>query len=146
MGARGRSGNRWLRTSRAAFLLTRRAAVRRIARALEERRRNGPDNFQFWILALVMGAAAGYAAIGFRLAISEVQTLLYGADDVRLHTQLSGLHPVWVIGIPIVGGLVVVLILWASSALAASSIEVLAYGVQLSSGAMTLGDALPFEA
>ncbi|MEO0680108.1 MAG: chloride channel protein [Pseudomonadota bacterium] len=74
-------------------------------------RRQGPTEVQFWVIALAVGIAAGYAAVLFRLAISTLQTLVYGADDLMLHTQLSELSPVWVIGIPVVGGLAVGLIL-----------------------------------
>jgi CIC family chloride channel protein len=73
--------------------------------------RNGPAAVQFWLIALLVGIAAGYAAIGFRLAISSLQTLIYGVDDVHLHTRIEELSWVIVIGVPILGGLAVGLIL-----------------------------------
>lgn len=59
----------------------------------------------FWLTALAVGVAAGYAAIGFRLAISLLQGLLYGADDATIHSHAADLDPLVVIVIPILGGL-----------------------------------------
>ncbi|MEM1313621.1 MAG: chloride channel protein [Pseudomonadota bacterium] len=70
-------------------------------------RRAGPNEWQFWTIALLVGIAAGYAAVLFRFGIAALQTLVYGEDDILLHTHLSGLNPVWIITIPIVGGLLV---------------------------------------
>jgi CIC family chloride channel protein len=81
------------------------------ARGWETIRRYGPNQVQFWFMALFLGIAAGYAAIGFRQAIASLQTLIYGADDHRLHSALTGLHPIVVVGVPILGGLAVGLIL-----------------------------------
>ncbi|MGF1659134.1 MAG: chloride channel protein [Rubrimonas sp.] len=61
----------------------------------------------FWLVSLLLGVAAGYAAIGFRLAIYEAQTLLYGADDYTIHSQAATLNPLIVMVIPILGGLTV---------------------------------------
>ena len=76
-------------------------------------RAKGPSQLTFWLLALLIGIAAGAAAIGFRVAISEIQGLLYGADDHTLATTLGSLNWKWVVGIPTLGGLAVGLILWA---------------------------------
>lgn len=76
-------------------------------------RTKGPSQLTFWLLALVIGVAAGMAALGFRVAISEIQGLLYGADDHTLATTLGSLDWKWVVGIPVLGGLAVGLILWA---------------------------------
>ncbi|OUS05080.1 voltage-gated chloride channel [Rhodobacterales bacterium 52_120_T64] len=81
--------------------------------ALSTIRTKGPGQLTFWLLALVIGVAAGAAALGFRVAISEIQGLLYGADDHTLATTLGSLDWKWVVGIPILGGLAVGLILWA---------------------------------
>ncbi|MFO7854905.1 MAG: chloride channel protein, partial [Paracoccaceae bacterium] len=89
----------------------RRSLRRGWAEAREALRRQGPTAVQFWLLALGLGIAAGYAAIAFRLSISQLQTLIYGADDLRLHTHLSGLSPAVVVGVPILGGLAVGVIL-----------------------------------
>ena len=79
--------------------------------ALSTIRTKGPGQLTFWLLALVIGVAAGAAALGFRVAISEIQSLLYGADDKTLATTLGSLDWKWVLGIPILGGLAVGLIL-----------------------------------
>jgi CIC family chloride channel protein len=63
--------------------------------------RGGP---LIWGLGVVVGVAAGYAAIGFRLAIAALQTLLYGADDETIHSLAADLNPLVVIVIPILGG------------------------------------------
>ena len=74
-------------------------------------RTKGPSQLTFWMLALVIGIAAGAAALGFRVAISELQGLFYGADDHTLATTLGSLDWKWVVGIPVFGGLAVGLIL-----------------------------------
>ncbi len=74
-------------------------------------RTKGPSQLTFWVLALIIGVAAGAAALVFRVAISEVQGLLYGADNSTLTTTLGSLDWKWVVGIPILGGLAVGLIL-----------------------------------
>lgn len=76
-------------------------------------RNNGPSQITFWVLALLIGITAGAAALGFRVAISEIQELLYGANDHTLATTLDGLDWKWVIAIPVAGGLAVGFILWA---------------------------------
>ena len=60
-----------------------------------------------WALGALVGVAAGYAAIGFRLAIARLQTLLYGADDATIHSQAADLNPLVVLAIPIAGGALV---------------------------------------
>ncbi|WP_112321507.1 chloride channel protein [Oceanibium sediminis] len=74
-------------------------------------RHRGPDAVQFWLIALMIGVAAGLAAVAFRLGIVWLQENIYGASDVMLASQLATLHWGWVVTIPILGGLVVGLIL-----------------------------------
>ena len=74
-------------------------------------RTRGPGQVQFWLIALFIGIAAGFAAVGFRVAITWLQETIYGANDTELATHLAGLHWGWVIAIPILGGLAVGLIL-----------------------------------
>lgn len=75
-------------------------------------RQHGPNQIQFWFIALAIGIASGYAALGFRKGISALQGWLYGAEDLHmLHSFAEGLHWYWVLLIPICGGLVVGLIL-----------------------------------
>mgnify|MGYP005848909607 CR=1 FL=1 len=109
----GESGGRPLRRLRAGLRSLRREGRKLAAEGWARLRREGPDRAQFWILALVVGVAAGYAAIGFRLAIFELQTLFYGVDDFELHTRLAALSPWVVVGVPILGGLAVGLLMRA---------------------------------
>ena len=60
-----------------------------------------------WAAGLVVGVASGYAAVGFRVAIAALQTLLYGADDETIHSQAADLNPLVVVAIPILGGFAV---------------------------------------
>ena len=75
-------------------------------------RTRGPGQFQFWLIALVIGIAAGFAALFFRKGINALQAFLYGTDDVRhLHSFAEGLPWYMILLIPVFGGLVVGLIL-----------------------------------
>ncbi|MEM9211436.1 MAG: chloride channel protein [Pseudomonadota bacterium] len=66
---------------------------------------------RFWLLALLVGLCAGAATLGFRVAISNLQSLFYGADDVMLASVAKTL-PWWlVLVLPICGGLIVGMIL-----------------------------------
>ena len=75
-------------------------------------RERGPGKITFWFIALMIGIAAGFAALLFRKGINWLQAALYGTDDVQyLHSFISGLHWYWVVLIPMLGGLTVGLIL-----------------------------------
>lgn len=75
-------------------------------------RHRGPNQIQFWFIALAIGVAAGFAALIFRKGVNGLQTYLYGTDNVRLlHSFASSLPWYLVLIIPICGGLVVGLIL-----------------------------------
>ena len=74
-------------------------------------RDRGPSKVQFWIIALLIGTAAGLAALGFRLGISALQTAIYGTDDMRLASVARGLPWWWVLAAPVAGGLLVGVIL-----------------------------------
>lgn len=91
----------------------RRAGAGRFALgALVHLRRHGPASLLFWFLALVIGFAAGAAALLFRLAISGLQSLLYGTGDpAQLHSFAQTLPWYWIVLIPVTGGLAVGLIL-----------------------------------
>ena len=72
----------------------------------------GPNQMQFWFIALLLGIAAGAAAVVFRLGIIWLQSTVYGAEDITLlHSFAAGLDWYQVLIIPICGGLVVGLIL-----------------------------------
>lgn len=75
-------------------------------------RHRGPGQVTFWFIALLIGIAAGFAALFFRKSINWLQSTFYGTDDVQnLHTFITGLDWYWVILIPTLGGLTVGLIL-----------------------------------
>lgn len=82
-----------------------------IAQALNVVRRHGVGQVRFWFLALLIGALAGTATLGFRLSISGLQAWIYGADDLTLASAARDLPWYVVLVTPILGGLVVGLIL-----------------------------------
>ena len=83
-----------------------------LRRGLQLVRQNGPSQVQFWFIALLIGIAAGFAALFFRKGIEALQALLYGTDNVQtLHSFAGSLPWYWVLLIPICGGLVVGVIL-----------------------------------
>lgn len=84
-----------------------RRGLAKCGRALNAVRHRGLGAIQFWIIALLIGIAAGFAAVGFRLGIIALQEAIYGANDAVLASHLAGLHWGWVLSIPILGGLVV---------------------------------------
>jgi len=86
-----------------------RAALRH---AMQTVRRRGPSQIQFWFIALLVGIAAGFAALIFRKAISGLQTLMYGHEDVRAMVDVVRDLPWWwVVLVPMLGGLVVGVVL-----------------------------------
>lgn len=99
----------------------------------------GPENFRFWIVALVLGVAAGYAALGFRVLVSFMQEQLYGADDTTLASHAAQLPWVWIVILPILGGLFVGL-LWhvASADHRAHSVADVIEGAALREGRVSL--------
>ena len=80
--------------------------------ALRIIRQNGPSQIQFWIIALLIGISAGFAALMFRLGVESLQAFLYGVDDVsRLKSFAAELDWYLVFSLPVAGGLWVGLIL-----------------------------------
>lgn len=80
--------------------------------ALRIIRQNGPSQIQFWIIALLIGISAGFAALMFRLGVESLQAFLYGVDDVsRLKSFAAELDWYLVFSLPVAGGLGVGLIL-----------------------------------
>lgn len=74
--------------------------------------RRGPSQVQFWFIALLIGIAAGIAALLFRKGITALQTLAYGYEDVtQIHSFAATLPWYVVLTVPIFGGLAVGLIL-----------------------------------
>lgn len=80
--------------------------------ALQVMKAHGPNQIQFWFIALAIGVAAGGASVLFRLGIELIQTSVYGTKDIlTLHSFAAGLVWYQVLLIPICGGLLVGLIL-----------------------------------
>nr|WP_246162389.1 chloride channel protein [Roseovarius faecimaris] len=72
----------------------------------------GPSQIQFWFIALLIGIAAGFAALLFRKGITALQTWAYGAEDIsQIHSFAETLPWYVVFIVPILGGLVVGLVL-----------------------------------
>jgi CIC family chloride channel protein len=75
-------------------------------------REKGPGQITFWFIALLVGIAAGFAALFFRKGIEALQQTLYGVDNIRMiHSFAESLPWVMILLIPVAGGLVVGLIL-----------------------------------
>ena len=83
-----------------------------LGRGWSHMRRRGPSQIQFWFIALMIGIAAGLAAVLFRFGVSFLQQTLYGVEDVtKLHSFAESLPWYWVLIIPMMGGVVVGIIL-----------------------------------
>ncbi|MCR9112548.1 MAG: chloride channel protein [Rhodobacteraceae bacterium] len=94
------------------FAQKRHAAGKALSSGWRVLRDKGPSQFQFWLIALFIGIAAGFAALLFRKGIIALQQLVYGTEDVwRIHSFAETLPWYWILCIPIIGGLVVGLIL-----------------------------------
>lgn len=75
-------------------------------------RHRGPSQVQFWFIALLIGIAAGFAALFFRKGITALQGLVYGAEDVNyIHSFAQGMPWYWLLLIPTLGGLITGIIL-----------------------------------
>lgn len=66
-----------------------------------------PGNVTLIVLAVAVGALAGYAALGLLWMIGRVQNLFFGFDHARVYSAASTLDPLQVLLIPALGGLVV---------------------------------------
>ncbi len=87
-------------------------AATALERAWATLRREGPGRIQFWFIALLIGIAAGFAALFFRKGIEWLQTALYGTSEfVGLQSVAEGLPWYMILLIPVCGGAVVGVIL-----------------------------------
>ncbi|WP_111732069.1 chloride channel protein [Roseovarius amoyensis] len=67
---------------------------------------------RFWLIALMVGIASGFAALLFRKAIAALERFAYGAGDMaHVHSAAEVLPWYWVLIVPILGGLAVGIIL-----------------------------------
>ncbi|WP_073326904.1 chloride channel protein [Wenxinia saemankumensis] len=83
-----------------------------MARAWDLLLRRGPDQAQFWVIALALGIVAGGAAVAFRWVVARMQAALYGTDDINtLGSFAATLDWHWIVLIPVAGGLAVGLLL-----------------------------------
>ena len=74
--------------------------------------RQGPSQIQFWFIALLIGVAAGFAALLFRKGITALQSWAYGTDNVnQIHSFAETLPWYWLLLVPTLGGLAVGFIL-----------------------------------
>ncbi|WP_417606224.1 chloride channel protein [Primorskyibacter flagellatus] len=91
--------------------------ARMFGRGWQLLRNRGPSQIQFWFIALVIGIAAGFAALLFRSGIDILQTAFYGTSDVNSLHSFAGTLPWYVVLlVPVGGGLAVGLLLhWFTS-------------------------------
>ncbi len=83
-----------------------------LGRGWDMLRHSGPGQISFWFVALLIGVVSGFGAIGFRFAVEQLQAFLYGTRDVNMLASWAGqLHWLWVLLIPVAGGIAVGLIL-----------------------------------
>ncbi|MCJ7872498.1 chloride channel protein [Phaeobacter sp. J2-8] len=83
------------------------------ARGWQLLRHRGPSQVQFWFIALLIGIAAGFAALLFRRAIDWLQASVYGTEDLsQLHSFAGTLDWFWALIIPMGGGIAVGVILY----------------------------------
>jgi len=74
--------------------------------------RRGPSQIQFWFIALAIGIAAGFMALGFRKGIRALQAYVYDTNDIlMLHSHVEKLPWLLILLTPILGGLIVGIIL-----------------------------------
>ncbi|WP_339631782.1 chloride channel protein [uncultured Sneathiella sp.] len=59
------------------------------------------------VCAIAIGLLAGYGAVGFRIAIAEIQHLFYGFNSHDVVSQVADL-PWWhIMGVPVIAGLII---------------------------------------
>jgi len=91
---------KWVGTQKRAFR-------RLLVQMLRTVRRDGLRRLRFWLIALAIGVAAGFAALFFRKAIEALERAIYGSSDQSLHSAASMLPWWWLLVVPVLGGLVV---------------------------------------
>ncbi|MDE0589216.1 chloride channel protein [Halocynthiibacter sp. C4] len=80
--------------------------------ALRIIRQEGPNELQFWFIALLIGIGAGFTALYFRKAILALQGFLYDAETRTDMLSVADRLPwYWILLVPIVGGLIVGILL-----------------------------------
>lgn len=96
-------------TALSSYFAQTRATLKDARRVLLHR---GPSQLQFWLIALVIGVLAGFAALFFRKGITALQGAVYGAEDLDyLHSFAATLPWYLLLLVPVMGGLAVGVIL-----------------------------------
>ncbi|SEQ37350.1 chloride channel protein [Thalassovita taeanensis] len=86
--------------------------LRAVGQAWRVLLREGPSQFQFWLIALAIGTGAGFGALFFRKAIESIQAFIYGSRDAaHLHSFAQTLPWYWIMAVPVLGGLVTGIVL-----------------------------------
>ena len=70
----------------------------------------GKGRYEHWVLmvlAIIVGTASGYAAIGFYLLLGLIQEFLFGTSDASLASAMTDIAWWQIILIPVFGGLIV---------------------------------------
>ena len=75
-------------------------------------RRNLVSESKVWLAALICGILVGLAMSGLRAAIFSVEFVGFGAQDERITSAITQLHPLRALLIPVIGGFVVSFLLW----------------------------------
>lgn len=98
-------------------------------------RLKGGTQLALWPVAVIVGVLTGYAVLGFRHAITELEILFYGADSFTVHTFAAEL-PWWqLLLIPVCAGLIVGQILrWVAPTGRARGIDDVIQSAALSEG------------
>jgi CIC family chloride channel protein len=73
--------------------------------------RHGRAAVGLWLIALGLGIAAGFAAVGFRLTVEAMEGAIYGSHDMLLADRVGRLPWPVVLLAPAIGGLIVGIIL-----------------------------------
>ena len=100
---------RFERSALAEYFAQAKASLKDAQRVLVHR---GPSQLQFWLIAMIIGILAGFAALFFRKGITALQGAVYGAEDVDyLHSFAATLPWYVLLLVPVLGGLIVGIIL-----------------------------------
>ncbi|MCA2009072.1 chloride channel protein [Tritonibacter mobilis] len=100
---------RFERSALSEYFAQAKASLKDAQRVLVHR---GPSQLQFWLIAMIIGILAGFAALFFRKGITALQGAVYGAEDVDyLHSFAATLPWYVLLLVPVLGGLIVGIIL-----------------------------------
>ena len=100
---------RFERSALSDYFAQAKASLKDAQRVLVHR---GPSQLQFWLIAMIIGILAGFAALFFRKGITALQGAVYGAEDVDyLHSFAATLPWYVLLLVPVLGGLIVGIIL-----------------------------------